>query len=50
MNMHVDARQLEPSSAPAKTGLLRRMLAFLAKVLSSPKGNQGGWEGGARGL
>jgi len=50
MNMHVGAQELEPSSVPAKAGLLRRMLAFLAKVLSSPKGNQGGWEAGARGL
>jgi hypothetical protein len=49
MNMHIiEVRRLEPS--PAKPGLLRRILAFLAKVLSSPKGDQGGWEGGARGL
>ena len=45
-----EPKQLEPSSAPAKAGFWRRMLAFLAKVLASPKGNQGGWEGGARGL
>ena len=50
MNMHIEVRELEPSSAPAKPGLLRRLLAFLARVLSSPKGDQGGWEGGARGL
>jgi hypothetical protein len=50
MNMHIGARQLEPSGTPAKAGLLQRMLAFLAKVLASPRGNQGGWEGGARGL
>jgi len=54
MNMHVGTQQLEASSAPpAKTGLLPWMLAFLAKVLASPKGDQGdqgGWEGGARGL
>jgi hypothetical protein len=49
MNMHIiDVRRLEPS--PAKPGLLRRILAFLVTVLSSPKGDQGGWEGGARGL
>jgi hypothetical protein len=48
--VHIEARQIEPSSATAKAGLLRRILAFLAKVLASPKGNQGGWEGGARGL
>ena len=50
MNMHIEVQKLEPSSPPAKPGLLRRILAFLAKVLSSPKGDQGGWEGGARGL
>ena len=53
MNMQVGTRQFEPSHTPvaaAKAGLLRRMLAFLAKVLASPNGDQGGWEGGARGL
>jgi len=50
MNMQVAVRKFEPSAAPAKGGLLRRMLAFLAKVLASPNGDQGGWEGGARGL
>jgi len=51
MNMHVELQKLEPSSAPAKPGLLRRILTYLAKLLaSSPKGDQGGWEGGARGL
>jgi hypothetical protein len=50
MNKHVGVREFEPSPAPAKVGILRRILAFLAKVLASPKGDQGGWEGGARGL
>lgn len=50
MTMHVRARHLEPSSAPVRGGLLRRILAFLADVLASPKGDQGGWEAGARGL
>jgi len=48
MNMHVGMRKLAP--APAKAGFLRRILAFLARLLASPKGDQGGWEGGARGL
>jgi hypothetical protein len=48
MNKHVGVREFEPS--PAKAGILRRILAFLAKLLASPKGDQGGWEGGARGL
>jgi len=49
-NMHIGVRDFEPSPAPAKAGILRRLLAFLAKVLASPKGDQGSWEGGARGL
>ena len=48
MNMHVGSRVFEPP--PVKVGFLRRMLAFLAQLLASPKGYQGGWEGGARGL
>jgi hypothetical protein len=50
MNKHVGVREFEPSPAPAKAGILRCILAFLAKLLASPKGDQGGWEGGARGL
>jgi hypothetical protein len=30
--------------------LLRQFLRFLVAVLSAPKGDHGGWEGGARGL
>lgn len=33
-----------------KAGFGRRILAFLMKVLMAPAGDQGGWEGGARGL
>jgi len=33
-----------------KAGFRRRILAFLVNVLMSPAGDQGGWEGGARGL
>jgi hypothetical protein len=50
MNMHVDVQKLETLVEPAKPGVLRRILAFIAIVLSAPKGDQGGWEGGARGL
>lgn len=31
-------------------GRLRRLLRALSAVFSSPKGDQGGWECGARGL
>jgi hypothetical protein len=37
----------EPLSKP---NLLRRLLRTLVALISSPKGDQGGWEGGARGL
>jgi len=34
----------------SKPSLLQRLMLALATFLSSPKGDQGGWEGGARGL
>jgi hypothetical protein len=37
----------EPQSKPS---LLLRVLRAFVTFLSSPKGDQGGWEGGARGL
>jgi hypothetical protein len=33
-----------------KQSLIRRLLRALVAIFSSPKGDQGGWEGGARGL
>jgi hypothetical protein len=33
-----------------RPGALRRLLQFLAELISSPRGDMGGWEGGARGL
>jgi hypothetical protein len=48
MNMRVDIQKLSHSSEPKKVGLLKRMLGFLAKLLSGARGDQGGWEGGAR--
>ena len=50
MNMHVEVKEVTSSLKPVKISLLRRMFNFLATLLSSPKGGQGGWEGGARGL
>jgi hypothetical protein len=50
MNMHVDIEEFRRAVAPKKIGLLRRMIGFLVRVLSGAKGDQGGWEGGARGL
>jgi hypothetical protein len=34
----------------SKPSLIRRLLRALVAVVSSPKGDQGGWEGGSRGL
>jgi hypothetical protein len=50
MNMHVEVKEATSSPKPMKVSLLRRIFNFLGRVLSSPKGDQGGWEGGARGL
>jgi hypothetical protein len=50
MNMHVDIQEFSHSSAPKKRSLLGRLFGLLAKLLSGAKGDQGGWESGARGL
>jgi hypothetical protein len=51
MNIHRDIHEFASQpDAVSKKGLLARLLRFLATVLASPKGDQGGWEGGARGL
>jgi hypothetical protein len=48
MNAPVKSREF--TEQQNKPGLLRRLLRALITILSSPKGDQGGWEGGARGL
>jgi hypothetical protein len=50
MNMHMEVKEATSSLKPKKVSLIRRVFRFLATLLSSPKGDQGGWEGGARGL
>ena len=50
MNIHVEINEASSSPKPMKSSLPWRMLNFLATLLSSPKGYQGGWEAGARGL
>jgi len=50
MNMHLEVKDATSSLKPVKVSLLSRVLNFLATLLSSPKGDQCGWEGGARGL
>ena len=48
MNAPVKTKDFtEPQEKP---NLLRRLLRTLTAIFSSPKGDQGGWEGGARGL
>jgi hypothetical protein len=49
--MRVDVQTRAPLAEPAKPGILRWILAYIAKSLASPpKGDYGGWEGGAHGL
>jgi hypothetical protein len=50
MTLHQNVQEFSLLTEPKKIGILRRMLGFLAKLLSGAKGDQGGWEGGARGL
>jgi hypothetical protein len=50
---HLAARPDHRGAQPdvqRKTGRMGRVLKFLLAILSGPKGDQGGWEGGARGL
>jgi hypothetical protein len=50
--MHRESSEFDSGETlePKKVGLLRRFLRLLVRILTSPKGDQGGWEGGARGL
>ena len=47
MNMH---RISVFGDKTSEQKVLRRFLRLLVRIFSSPKGDQGGWEGGARGL
>jgi hypothetical protein len=38
------------SNSQTQPSFLSAILRVLIAILSSPKGDQGGWEGGARGL
>jgi len=49
MNMYVDLQEFTPSK-PKSAHFLARLLNLLRDVRSAPKGDQGGWEAGARGL
>jgi hypothetical protein len=49
MNTHV-RRANALSDTQDHSSLLAAMLKVLVAILSSPQGDQGGWEGGARGL
>ena len=39
-----------PAIEPARAGFWRLVAAYLRLVFSGAKGDQGGWESGARGL
>jgi hypothetical protein len=48
MNAHFRSEDfVQPQT---KLRLVRMLVRFVVAILSSPKGDQGGWEGGARGL
>jgi hypothetical protein len=48
--MNAPVRTQDFTEPQPKPSLLRRLLRALVAIISSPKGDQGGWEGGARGL
>ena len=48
MNAPVKSQDFLQAQSPPN--FLTRLLRLLGTVFSSPKGDQGGWEGGARGL
>jgi len=48
MNTHIRSNDfVQPQ---AKLRLFRMLWRIIVAILSSPKGDHGGWEGGARGL
>ena len=48
MNAHIRSEDfVQPQT---KLRLVRMLVRVVVAILSSPKGDQGGWEGGARGL
>jgi hypothetical protein len=50
MNIRWNTRDLPAVSERPKPTVLHRLIRLLVEILSSPKGYQGGWEGGGRGL
>jgi hypothetical protein len=48
--MNAPVKSLDFTAPQSKPNLIRRLLRALAAIVSSPKGGQGGWEGGSRGL
>jgi hypothetical protein len=50
MDMWSYPQQFDKEKKAAKPSFLRRLLRHLVTMLSAPRGYQGGWEGGSRGL
>jgi hypothetical protein len=50
MSKRRNVRQLDKPAEQQTSKPLNRLFRVLVGVLSAPKGDQGGWEGGARGL
>ena len=50
MNMRIGIHEVSTPTSSKKPNLFRRIVALLARIIAGSKGDQGGWEGGARGL
>ena len=51
MTLRPDVQEFNLPIEPKKaTSPFARLMHFFIKLLSAPRGDQGGWEGGARGL
>jgi hypothetical protein len=50
MTMLARAHPFNRAQKASRMDIFKRMLHYLGAILSAPRGYQGGWEGGARGL
>ena len=50
VNMRQELHEFTRLPKPKKANFVKRVLRLVGKLQAAPKGDQGGWEGGARGL
>ena len=50
MSIHPRMDEFSPAIEPIQTGFWQAILEYLRVVFSGAKGDQGGWESGARGM